>query len=284
MKTYTRQELPFEKYLADTSAVSSSWMKIVLERSPKHLKHRLDDPESAKVTPALQKGRLVHTAILEPDTLTERYLSAPKKGPAKRTVAGLPVKNSNAGKDEIKELLQAAGERELVGFIDYDNALALRDAVWQTKTGKLIMSKGRAETSCYWDDEATGAKCKARADWLRADEIIFDLKSAENANYQAFSKAIVNYKYDLQAAHYADGLEVDKFAWIVVEPEPPHGVAFYPADQEILERGRVIRSVAMDVIAQCMDKEEWPGYEDGFTPIYLPGWAKLSNYDDFGFG
>lgn len=253
-------DLPADEYHADRSAVSKGWLDMI-DRSPAHLKLYLDGARR-EPTPAMMLGSLIHTAVLEPDLLPTEYAVAPQVD-----------RRTKVGKAAYAEWLEEHANMTHVTSEQMDTAIAVRDAVMQHRAASALLSKGSPEQTVVWRDAGTGEKCKARADWLR-DSMTIDLKSTSDARPEAFAKSIANFRYDVQAAHYSDGFERDRFVFIAVEAQPPYGVAVYVADPSIFERGNTLRDRNLDTYSACMARNHWPGYEDTIQSISLPAWAR----------
>jgi exodeoxyribonuclease VIII len=134
---------------------------------------------------------------------------------------------------------------------------------------------------CYfWRDAETGLECKARPDYLRADNIYIDLKTTDDASHEEFSRSVAKWAYFRQAAFYTDGLkaatgrDLAGCVLIAVEKEPPYGVAVYVLDDTAIEFGRLKYKQALYTIAECRKRNEWPGYPTETQTIVLPGWMK----------
>lgn len=137
---------------------------------------------------------------------------------------------------------------------------------------------GEAEKSVYWIDPATGVLCRCRPDWWRDDNVIVDLKTTEDASPEGFAKSMANYRYDVQAAYYLDGVQQatgkrpKAFVFIAVEKKPPYAVGVYVLDSESREIGRAQYQHDLRVYADCLANDNWPGYGDKIQTISLPAW------------
>ena len=60
---------------------------------------------------------------------------------------------------------------------------------------------------------------------------------------------------------------VENFIFVVVEKEPPHAVAIYECDDQMLETGRRQYREALQRFKECQEKDQWPGFDqpDHFT-------------------
>lgn len=261
-----RYGMSFADYLA-VPAMSCSGLK-KLRKSPAHW-FAGDDP-SAERRDSLRRGSLLHTKVLEPHTLADRYRVKPeslsfatKDGKAWRDATPAGVEIISADED-------AASSRQ---------AAALRRV---PEIGGLLGSAGLAEVSFFWMDEATGVLCKGRADWVlcrEAGAILLDLKTCEDASPEGFGKACARYGYHMQAAWYSDGWRaatgqhVLGFVFGAVESGWPHIASAYMLDDESTERGRAECRRLLTQYADCLSRDQWPGYVETITPISLPAWA-----------
>lgn len=234
--------------------------------------------EGDKESTAAQKiGTALHSLVLEPDDFAARYVLAPKFD-----------RRTKAGKEAA-----AAFEAEHAGKItvdpdDWVQLHAMRDAVMAHPGARHLLTSGQgfAELSVYWTDEATGELCRCRPDWWRADGILVDLKTTEDASKEGFRQSVVKWGYHVQAPYYLDGTEAahraghapegfqhpTAFAFIAVEKKPPHLVAVYDLDAESMDVGRAEYRDKLDALAECKRTGAWPGYGDERQTIGLPEW------------
>ncbi len=144
----------------------------------------------------------------------------------------------------------------------------------------LLEDPGYTQLSLVWTDTETGCRCKARPDKVCPETgIAIDLKTASCASKPAFAYAMQKYGYALQAAFYSRGLEalgvmkVDHWVDIVVENEPPYGVACYEIGAASIAHALALALPAMHRLAECQRTRHWPGYALDIQPIELPPWA-----------
>ena len=244
-------------YHADP-AISASQLKEI-SRSPFHYWKRYVDPDRSplKPTAAMRFGSLVHCAVLEPKELLQRYALAPDR----RTKEGKAIADK-----------MLADGIEPVNDNDFEQALSMAAAVHSHQTASLLLTNGQAEQSFWWDDVATRLRCKCRPD-LFDGELIVDLKTCVDASPAGFGKAIANFGYQLQAAHYLAGTLAKRFIFVAVEKVYPFAVGVYELDAEALVHGSIARHNALQRVQDCRAVGEWPGYTDGIQTLQLPGWA-----------
>lgn len=258
--------LPETEYHA-SPALSSSYLRTLIARSPAHARAALLEPHTE--TPALLLGRAVHCRVLEPDTYASRYAVAPRVD-----------RRTGAGKAAWAEFVAAHPGATILTEADGALVEAIGAAVESHSLAPLLLSGGEAEVSGFFTDPETGVICRIRPDYLRlGDRLIADLKSTLDASPRAFQRAITQYGYHIQAAHYAAGFEViageplTDFLFVVVEKAPPYAVGIYRMDEAALDEGTRLLRVAMRAAADCLARGEWPGYSAGIEPVTLPAYA-----------
>lgn len=187
--------------------------------------------------------------------------------------------------DVLVEWLQNNQARTVLSQEQWDQLHGMRDAVLNHPAASALLTKvpGKAELSVYWNDPETGALCRCRPDWWREDDLLVDLKTGEDASLEGFAKSIANWRYDVQAAMYLDGVRIATgrqpkgFVFIVVEKRPPYAVGVYVLDAESLELGRVQYVTDLRRYAECVKTETWPGYGDKIQSISVPAWHANKN-------
>ena len=240
-------------------AVSASHLHAI-SKSPAHYYARYlapNRPPSIQ-TSAMLFGSLVHTAVLEPDELSKRY-------------GVCPPRNTKAGKEAAAQM--KADGIEAITQTDWDAAAAISEAVYDHPIAGDLLSQGAPEQSFWWDDKDSGLRCKCRPDWLRSDGIVVDLKTTQDASPKGFAKSVANFRYHVQARHYLNGLEAERFVFIAVEKTYPYAVGVYELDGEALMEGGKLVQRDLRRIARCRELDQWPGYSYEITRLSLPLWA-----------
>lgn len=262
--------LPIEDYHADTSSISSSGLRGLLDPGcPAQFKYDRDNPRPPK--PEFDLGNAVHAAVLgEGHEIVELDYADWKKPEAR----------------EKRDAAHAAGK---VPLLPKEKALvdAMAAAVREhPHAGPIFAMKGVAERSIYWTDPATGVRCRVRPDWLiQQPETtwVVDLKTTADASPDACSKAIEAYGYHQQGALYIDGVQAAgaspagaRFVFVFVSKKAPHLITVRElgdADQLI---GRGKNEKALRIYADCLATGEWPDWTGPVTEILtisLPPWA-----------
>ena len=254
-----------EEYLA-ASGMSASALKILATKTPEHFRSWLQ--ESSEPTYAQSFGTLVHDFIL----LQTPVIESPK----------LDMRTKD-GKAEFAAL-QAAAQRQRATLVtpeEYKALHGIRTAlydvphVYEALTGSSFL-----EISGY--AQSTGYSAKIRPD-IRVPRTgtIWDLKTCEDASYNAFQRDAWKFGYHIQAAWYLgianliEGKGAYKtFKFIAVEKKSPYAVAVYEASEEFLNAGAEAIARALTVFEECVAKEEWPGFPRESQLLKPPMWHR----------
>lgn len=268
--------MPFSEY-REIEAVNNTLLWDIVSKTPLHARYEQLHP---KDTPSLVFGRALHAKVLEPDTFGNKYIVAPEVD-----------RRTKAGKATWAAFVESAGGREVLTQEDAASIEAIAQAMQKQVIHKLVRS-GEAEVVLVWEDEETGLLCKARLDYLHRafDQIIIDLKSTEDASPEGFSRSMAKYGYHQQASFYSHGWEVlanltPAFTFLAVEKNPPYAAAAYQIQAASLDAGEISWRKAIRTYAECLEKDQWPGYEDKILPIEIPQWAlNAAGVNEFNMG
>lgn len=174
-------------------------------------------------------------------------------------------------------------DRQILNQQQWDAVHMAANAIKNHPAASKLIGAGKAEQSVYWNDPVTGELCRCRPDWWRDDNIVVDLKTTENASKEGFAKSIANFRYDVQAAFYLDGIEKATgkrprgFVFVAIEKKPPFAVGVYVLDAETLDVARAVYQKDLESYAACQKTGEWPGYGDKIQTINMPGWHANKN-------
>lgn len=283
-------------YRRELGVANHSGLKILDSTCPARYYHYCTHPEDDKTTDALEFGRALDTAILEPHTFASTYCVLPEDAPNRPT-----QRQIHAKKPAPATIAQidwwAQWDADHVGMIDLDAAdmdqihgmaASLRnhvvkipdsDGVVQTIRIDELLALCRRQVTRRWIDPRTGIACKSRSD-LDCEEFAFggDLKSAIDASPEGFARAVHAYRYHQQHVHYCDGAQAtgspwQNFLFFVIEKTKPYVPAVYYIPAMAEERGRFLRDRALDTLKRCLESNTWPGYTDTLTELILPAYA-----------
>lgn len=254
-------------YHQQLHGVSASALKQML-RSPAHYKAWREGGN--KDTAARRFGRAVHCYVLERSTFKHRYIvwdEGDRRGGDYKEFALRHADKTVLTTDEYQRVLGCA--EALFEATDWPLQGFLEGAL--DNDGHVVVPPARCEFVIVWEDEATGLTCKMRADAMQVQPnsfIGYDAKTTGDAREEAFSIEIERMNYDLQAAHYTEGMRrftgrEGLFVFGAVEAQPAHGARHYVLgpDHDFIKNGHSKRRYALDLYAKCQRDNRWPRYE-----------------------
>lgn len=258
----------------EADAVNWSTLKL-LRDSPMAYRHALTHKRAD--TADLAVGRLVHTLALEPEAFERDY--AVWEG------------GRRAGK-EWEAFVEANAGRTIFKPDEIEEAVSMANAVRAHALVQPYLDGGQFEVPLYWDDQATGLRCKARPDWLQADRgVLLDLKTARSIEGRQFGNAAARYGYHCQLAHYAAGVQA-ALGWtpsevriVAVEKTPPHDVAVFVVTEDDLYAGQCEVSELLTRLKAHREADQWPGRYTTEQALQLPAWLFTdddADADEFG--
>jgi hypothetical protein len=266
------KNVPAAHYHADASVSNS--MLTAINKTPAHCYGLYLDPHrpANESTPAMRAGTLMHTAVLEQDQLLARYAIKPEG-------MSFATKDGKAWRETVPDGV------EIITTEAAEQAQMQRAAIWRVPVLAKLLSHGYAESSCFWEDEATGLRCRARPDWIHPTGpkscVVLDLKSIDDLTHESVQRAIARYGYHRQQAHYrngvtACGLLVEEFVFGFVSSSYPYLAAALVLDDESAGQGQEEVAELLAKFKGCRDLGFWPAFGDGYQQTSLPIWARRS--------
>lgn len=259
--------MTFAEYL-DIDAWNWSLLKEG-KKSARHIAHRKAQPRED--TTSLKVGRAAHTAILEPHKFEAEFAvwDGDRRGKAFAAFA------------------EQHPEQTILRLTEYEACLGMRNAVRAHPVASGLLARGDAEVALLWTDEETGLACKARIDWL-GDDCLVDLKTTSDVEPIRFGITAGRMGYHGQLAFYLRGLKAKGLELpakiVAVESAAPHDVAVFALSEDDLWLGDCEVSRLLKLVAECKERNEWPGSCPGETPLILPAWMfKQAADEDDGF-
>lgn len=244
---------------------SASLLRELWDRTPRHAKHRLEEPADAE---ALLMGSVTHCLVFEPDKFAERYVAL-----------GDVDLRTKAGKAEMEAALASANGRRVVRGQVIEPARQMAASVWgEPVCAGHLERVTKAEMAVLFDID--GQVCKAKLDGVILEDgwaAVVDLKTTRNASMQGFASSVASYSYHMQAALYLKaakslGWDIDNFVFLAVEKEAPHVATAYVLDPLAVAIGEEEIRAALKIYRRCMEEGAWPGYDDCVPTLSLPGW------------
>jgi hypothetical protein len=256
------KNLPASEY-HQIKALSASSAKLLL-RSPAHYLAAMDNPREP--TASMRLGTLCHTLFFEPDKLNEEFAVMPKVD-----------KRTKFGKEAAAQFEEQNQGKVIVDEYQFEKAQAIAAAAKAHPIVQEYMTGGDAEVTMLWEEY--GVPCKARVDYL-CGNVIFDLKTCQDASPEGFARQIGAFQYHLQAAHYANGYEaihgkaLDRFVFVAVESEPPFATGVYVVNKYGLQDGRTFMARAAKAFKKAQEPAKVAAcYSNELVELALPNWA-----------
>lgn len=225
-------------------------------------------------TPALRFGKLLHTAVFEPERFAREYAIAPAFGPRNRN----PGKAASEHWRE-EQLARGIGEDGLVWADEGERIKGMVRALYSHPRISRMLGDGASEVTLRWNDPATGLPCKARIDYLaQALSLVLDLKSTLDATQESFTRDMGNHGYHRQEAHYRAGLAalgcpVSDFVFGGIEKSPPYLIGLYSLDASAVEAASRKNAEDMARFADCLARDSWPGLSEQVVTVSLKPWV-----------
>lgn len=246
--------------------------------SPMHYRHRLDHPPAQ--TSAMVLGIAAHMAILEPERFESEVVTPPPDA--------LASNGARRGK-AWEAWRDAHADRVILTASEHAQCVAMAESVRAHPSAARLLDGVRAEVPLTWRDEATGLACKGLVDALRPDGVLVDVKTtSKGVGPRAFSAHVARMGYHAQLAHYRAGVLAEHGACpavyiVAVESVAPYDVVVYEVDEDALYAGDEWRRELLARLAECMERDEWPGTSSGVERLELPAWAATSRDVDDGW-
>lgn len=254
------------EYHARQGIYSSTQIKLLHQHSPAYFKASIDGGIRREETEALRLGSIIHEAILEGDQFLSRYVIKPKWD--LRTKEG----------KQKKQQWMLENEGKLGVTID---ELAMIQGIYRSVTShqdaKFILKGCEFEKSGYFTDPKTGIPLRIRPDGYDPHRrILVDIKSVKSIKREHFPYAIRDYRWDMSMALYGKGIWAlngappDSSVFIAVEKTAPYQCAVYEIGERTMDKGWADLSAALDKLSECLEKNEWPRYQERYEVIDLP--------------
>jgi hypothetical protein len=269
------RHLPFADYKAAEGISQSELKRFGEAATPLHYKAL----QPKEPTPDMEFGTVCHSAILTPDKFTESYHLKPEEYPAE--VKGVAVnKPWNGNADWCKQWLAEHDDRPVMTREQLVKVGRIVERVKRLPEFGAALQHGQTEVSFFQRDEETGLMLKARADLMASARdgttYIFDPKKVQSgeANQNAFGKSAYSYGYHIQASSYLSITGATRFIFVPFDDSEPFDACQWEPDYDFRLHGLHEWRRLLRAYADCVQKNEWPGYEPGIGFLRLPSFVK----------
>jgi hypothetical protein len=221
-------------------------------RSPRHY---LDaKTNQKKATDSMKMGTALHQLILRP---YEEPVFAVMKKVDKRKTADKEYAANFEAENSGKIIIDEEAEKTI---------RAMREALMgNTRFEKIISRTSHRELGIFADRECAEGTVRLKGmldGFCEVDGTVFDIKSTQDASYDAFRRDFRSYQYALQQVQYTYlcsrlGLGFSNFVFVAVESKPPYGVAFYTLSMDEYMRSFDKWRQSLDFFSSCQSKEDF---------------------------
>lgn len=274
--------VPDSVYHAETRFLSKHALDAIAD-SPEKYKAEIDGKIPRSETPSMRIGSALHCLVLEPESFDSRYAVKPED----------INRRTKAGKEEFEAWeAQNLGKTILTGD-EMATVRAMSDALKShaQASALLFKTKGMNElTVLFRHPMFDCVECKSRIDRLIPSHgLIIDLKTCSSASPTAITRAVQDYRYDVQGEFYKDAVAIANnacgrfkfpeneltFALICVENKAPYSVAVYLLSRWTdLARSSMFQDLG--TYLSCRNSGEWRGYGVEDNELPCPQWAGKS--------
>ena len=237
------------------------------ETSMKHMHHVMTGGDR-KDTTALSWGRIVHSALLEPEAFMQ-------------LVSVFPGKTRRGNEWEAFRL--AHNPDYILKGPEYNKLMEMIDAVHANPAAASLINTTEHEVSLTWEDDQCGL-CKARLDMMGKGGL-GELKTTSRIQKSAFERQALSLGYLDSLGWYwrgviaTTGKSPSEAHFLVVESDAPYDSAVYRVNDGIV---REYAERAAEVAHRYRVHEHcgsFPGVCDGVADFELPAWASGVNWN-----
>jgi len=229
-------------------------------------------------TKAFALGRMIHSAVLEPEVFASDYyvpetktcIAPTKAGPQckRQSVLGSTCCKQHGGTED-------EDERTAMSQATSDVVDRCADSIRDNPHAMELLADTDREQTLQWTMD--GIACKSRLDMAKPSSVT-DIKTT--ADMAWFGRDAAKFMYHGQLAFYRDGYveasggDIDPDAFIIaVEKVAPFDCAVFQLEPDVLNAGRILYQRLLDSYVACVEMGKWPGRHTGVVPLDLPPWA-----------
>jgi exodeoxyribonuclease VIII len=173
-------------------------------------------------------------------------------------------RRTKAGKEAFKEFQESLEDKQdYVTAAELESIKTMKSNVLAHPAAAVINNPEWAERCIFVTCPQTGLELKAKYDCLPDQgNIIYDLKTCQDASPDSFKWDIKKFRYYIQAAHYLyvaelEGLNKDHFVFICVEKQEPFGVSAITLDPETLHFARKKYFYLLNKFTECRENNNF---------------------------
>lgn len=256
-RNYTINNMPDSQYFALTDYLSQSLLCHAVQ-SPRHFLHAMENPLEGYF---LDVGSVHHAENLQP-------------GQVPYIVSKWKTTTGKGFKEEYDSLKAEDPHRPVICQNDKDKIDRIRQEMARScpQVLEMIADADAIEQVAIWEDEETGIKCKAKADFVY-DGDLYDLKTTSEkltdimATEESRRAYLSKFDYYFQAAHYITGfrkcgVKARDFFFVISEKQPPYATAILGVDPSRLVIAKRRHRQALDNYAKYCARGRYPSFPE----------------------
>lgn len=251
-------DMPYAEYAA-RDGINATAIKAGVV-SPLHMRHTMTGHDKP-VTPAMRWGKLVHSAVLEPDLFFESMMvfDGRKYGKAWNEFCETNDPQYAVSSDEQKRLY------------------AMGNAVHANRHAHSLIDGTAHEVSAFWHDPLYG-NAKARLDGMKDTRGIVEYKTTGSTDKRHWTRTAFNMNYHLQLGWQWAGVNgtagVDMPVHVICQEQTePYDVVVYRVPDTVIEIGLEQAAEIAKRYRACEAVGSFPGVSDEIEIYELPAWA-----------
>lgn len=258
-------------------------------RSMRSLRRAIDSTDMER-SDAMDFGQVYHAKILEPEDFDNRFAVMPNFARDPQNVTDTGKKSTSAATKYVKQR-QAQWRDENPGVVevsefDHWRVTQIENAIKRHPFASELVETSDTELSLV--GEIGGVPFKGRVDLLKPG-VMADLKGCTDAEPRAFGRDAVRFNYWLKVAAYVDlaeqnGNRIEDVYLIAVETSGEFDCVVYRVPEPCLDAGRKQLHKTLQRYRFAMEKNRWPGIDDGqpWLMLDVPNWAMPDDGLDWG--
>ena len=262
-----------DAYHSDVARVSNSMLSL-LKQSPRLFYNRYELGQTQKATKAMELGSLLHTMVLEPHEVIERFAVMPDVD-----------RRYKEGKAIAAAFCEQSKGKTVIASDDFANSAIMATQVrahpeFAWALGKVHNKRIEQRIEFEFD----GMLCRCKPDMIVPD-VIFDVKTTEDASPNEFMRSVLKFGYHRQAAFYREAVLQDtgmfcRFIFVAVSKSEPWDCAVYELDDAAMRAGMNEISMLMEEYRNRKFANDWDQvWSRGVVPLQLPKWYRSNIYE-----
>lgn len=269
----------FEQY---RQIQATNWTALKhMRESPLKYRHMVDAEDEDNLARAI--GRASHCALFEPQEFERLFFVLPEDAPDRPSdrilYAKKPSPESVARVKWWDEFERESAGRTMLTAEHMAQVTGLAAAVRKHPLVAPYLAGAQFERAVTWTDPASGEPCKARLDWTTPLALL-DLKGTTSIDAFRFGAVAARLGYYCQlgghyynAARYGLRWLPQEVAIVAVEFKPPHDVAMFTLDDNIIFAAQEEVAGLIRQLQECRRTSVWHGRYTEKQALRLPNYV-----------